>query len=345
MNIGLVGCGRVSEVHMCAYKHIPEVNVFAVSDINLDRAKAFAKEYNIGKVHRNYLDLFEMKNLDYVDICTPIATHAEIVCEAAKCGQNIFVEKPLARSTKECDEIVHEVKKNKTKLCVCHNQIFIPQVMQAKALVDSGRFDLKYFRISVRESAELIGAPSWIMTPEQGGALWETGPHAAYLQLHFLKQISKVCSIGEKMRNPLHDHFIVLLNGPNQTLGVIEISWLARKKEIMFNLIDSRGSQIRIQDYDFSMKLPNRPPKSILQGFYWDQKLVIGKWTKFLLECLHYRHILNCVPQYILIMKYIESIKKDTDPPVTAQDGRKTVHLLECIEESLDKNKPVEVED
>jgi predicted dehydrogenase len=41
MNIGLVGCGRVSEIHMNAYKNIPEAKVIAVSDINLERAQIY----------------------------------------------------------------------------------------------------------------------------------------------------------------------------------------------------------------------------------------------------------------------------------------------------------------
>jgi len=50
MNIGLVGCGRVSEIHMNAYKNIPEANVIAVLDINIERAKAFAQKYGIKKI-------------------------------------------------------------------------------------------------------------------------------------------------------------------------------------------------------------------------------------------------------------------------------------------------------
>jgi len=212
LNVGLVGCGRVSEIHMNAYKNIPDANVIAIADINLDRAKAFAQKWGILKVYDDALKLFEMKNLDFVDICTPISTHAKLACEAAKYGHNIFLEKPMARSSKECAQIIHEISKNKVKLCICHNQLFLPTVMQVKTMVDSGGFPLTYFKVSVKESAELIGAPSWIMTPEQGGALWETGAHAAYLQLHFLKNIEKVWAIGEKIEHSVHDHFITMLS-------------------------------------------------------------------------------------------------------------------------------------
>ena len=343
LNVGLVGCGRVSEIHMNAYRNIPDANVVAIADINLDRAKAFAQKWGIPKVYDEALKLFEMKNLDFVDICTPISTHAKLACEAAKYGHNIFLEKPMARSSKECDQIIHEISKNKVKLCICHNQLFIPTVMQAKAMVDSGSFPLTYFRVLVRESAELIGAPSWIMTPEQGGALWETGAHAAYLQLHFLKNIEKVWAIGEKIEHSVHDHFIVMLSNPNKTLGVIEISWLAKKEEEIFEFLDSNGKKIEILNYNFFLEFPEKPEKSLFHGLYLDQKQTIKKWMKFFLTNIRNRKIINCIPQYILITKFIESIKNDTDLPVTPGDGRKTVRLLEYIEESLSKNEPVRV--
>ncbi|MEM2971692.1 MAG: Gfo/Idh/MocA family oxidoreductase [Candidatus Bathyarchaeia archaeon] len=343
MNVGLVGCGRVSEIHMNAYKNIPEVKVIAVSDINLEKAEAFAQKHKIPKAYNDALKLFELKDLDFVDICTPISTHAKLACEAAKYGHNIFLEKPMARSSKECDQIICEINKNKVKLCICHNQLFLPPVMQAKALVDSGKFQLTYFKISVRESAELIGAPSWIMTPEQGGALWETGTHSTYLQLYFLKSIDKVWAIGGKVKHPVHDHFIVMLSNPQKTIGVIEISWIAKKEEILFELTDYNGKKIQILNYNFFLQFPEKLEKNIIQGFYWDQKLITKKWIKFFINNMRNRKLKFSIPQYILINKFINSIKNDLDPPVTPQDGRKTVRLLEYIEESLNKSRPIEI--
>lgn len=261
IKIGLVGCGRVSEIHMSAYRHIPEADVVAVSDINLERAKAFAKKHKIPKAYDDALKLFELKDLNFVDVCTPISTHAKLACEAAEHGQNIFLEKPMARTSKECDQIIHEIAKNKVKLCICHNQLFLPTVMQAKAMVDSGNFPLAYFKVLVRESAELIGAPNWIMTPEQGGALWETGAHAAYLQLHFLKNIDKVWAVGEKISHTVPDHFTIMLINSQKTIGIIEISWLAKKEEELFEFISTNGRKIEIRNYNFFLEFTEKPEK------------------------------------------------------------------------------------
>lgn len=231
IKIGLVGCGRVSEIHMDAYKHIPEAKVAAVADMSLELAKAFVQKHKIQKAYDDALKLFELKDLDFVDICTPLSTHAELACEAAKYGHNVFLEKPMARSSKECDEIIREISKNKVKLCICHNQLFLPTVMQAKAMVDSGNFKLDYFKVSVRESAELIGAPNWIMTPEQGGVLWEAGIHPVYLQLHFLRDVDKVWAVGGKVEHPVYDHFVIMLSNPQRLWGLQKFLGLLKRKK------------------------------------------------------------------------------------------------------------------
>jgi UDP-N-acetyl-2-amino-2-deoxyglucuronate dehydrogenase len=343
-NIGLIGCGRVSELHMCAYRHIPESNVVAVSDINLERAKDFAQKHGIKKAFKDYFDILEMKDLDYVDICTPTSTHAKIACEVAGSGHNILSEKPMARSTADCDKIIQEVSKHRVKMCLCHNQLFTPAVMRAKATVESGEFDPLYFRVTVRESAELIGAPSWTLTAQEGGVLWETGCHSAYLQLHFLKNINEVFAVGHKIKHPVHDSFVVLLHTSNQALGVIEVSWLAKNREVVFDLMSHDGKRMEILDYDYLSEIPEKPPTSFLKGFYSDEKRIVKKWTKSVMENLRNRELSTCLHHYNLISRFIRSIRDDSDPPVKPEDGRKTVELLECIEGSLEKNQPVRIE-
>jgi predicted dehydrogenase len=341
MNIGLVGCGRVAQLHMCAYRHIPEANVVAVSDINFEKAKAFAQTHGIPKTFKDYSELFEIKDLDYVDICTPTSTHAKIACEVAKSGHNILLEKPMARSTKDCDQIIHEVSKHKVKLCVCHNQLFIPYVAQLKNMADSGEFPLIYFRVSIKENAQKTGLPKWITTPEEGGVLWEMGCHSAYLQLHFLKDIDNVFAAGDKIKNPVHDNIVALIHTSNQTLGVIELSLLTKRDETMFDLMSSNGKRIQILSYNYLLETPEKPPANFLKGFYLDQKMIIKKWTKSVVENIRKGDLLTCLYHYNLISKFMQSIKDDSDSPVKPEDGRKTIQLLECIEESINIKQAV----
>jgi UDP-N-acetyl-2-amino-2-deoxyglucuronate dehydrogenase len=345
MNVGLIGCGRVAHIHMDAYKAMRKVNVVAVLDADIKRAKAFAKPYKIGKVFSNYMDLFEVKDLDFVDVCTPTSTHEAIVCDAAKSGLDVLVEKPLGRNSEECEKMVEKSRKYGTKLCVCHNQLFFPYVRHLKSIADSEGFDLTSFRTSHRENFEWLKthglAQPWNVSPEHGGILWEVGCHLAYVQLHFLKDVEEVYALGVEAKYPVWDDFIVLLRTSSQRWGIMEISWVAQESEIVYEIFGANGR--RVQTFLFHGYIIERMQESpanvagALRNFCTDEKRLLKKWWKFTMDQVK-------KPQsghFNLISSYVESLEKGASPPVTGEDGRNAIKLLECIEESLKERKPV----
>jgi len=348
LKVGLVGSGRVANVHIAAYKNIENVNIVAVSDVNVEKAKNFANIYGISKVFSDYRELFEMKELDFVDICTPTSTHAKIVCDAAEFGHNILVEKPMARSTSECEKMILRSKKHGVRLCVCHNQLFHPAVMKAKSMVDSGYYDLVSFKTSHKENFDLLKAvglaQSWNVTPEEKGILWEVGTHLTYLQLHFLQNVQEVYAVGTKSKYPVHAEFTVLLRTPSQRYGIIEISWLSKESEIVYEISSSDGKRGQILfDYDLFIEKSETPPMNVtraVHNVYTDAKRGLQKWMQFGTNYIRKRKLL---PHFNLISRYVESLKSDSEVPVQPEDGRNTIKLLECIEESLNKNCAVKI--
>jgi predicted dehydrogenase len=327
-----------------------DVEIAGVCDINVEKARSLAAKFRIEKVFDNYLDLFEIKDLELVDICTPVSTHARIVCDAAKAVQAILVEKPMAMNVLECDRIIDEVKKSGSKLCIGHNQIFSPLIQRAKALVDSRVFDLLCFRTTQKESFELLKAsnlaPAWNVSPEQRGIIWEVCCHLAYLQLHFLPDISEVYAVGGKIRYPVYDDFSVLLRTKGQRFGLIELSWLSNETEIVYEIRDSHGKRAEVyREFDFFLENTEKPPFTVggvAKNFFADEKRLLQKWARFGSSYFRKRKLL---PTFNLIDSYVEAIKKDMPPPVTPEDGRKTINLLERIEKSLEERRTIRLSD
>lgn len=346
MKVGLVGCGRVARIHMKAYNAMKNVNVVAVSDTDINRAKAFAEPYKIGKAFSNYLDLFEMKDLDFVDVCTPTSTHESIVCDAARSGLNVLLEKPMGRNSKECEKMIEESRKHGTKLCVSHNQLFFPYVQKLKAIVASEDFNLTSFRTAHRENFEWLKAHGlaqpWNVSPEHGGILWEVGTHLAYVQLHFLEDdVKEVYALGAKAKYSVWDDFIVLLRTSSQLWGIMEISWVAQESDIFYEITNSEGK--RVQTHLFHGYTIERTEAKaanwldVLHNFSTDWKRLYIKWKKFLAS-----QIKKPPSGHLgLISSYAKSLEKDSAPPVTGEDGRNAIRLLECIEESLREKRPV----
>lgn len=348
LNVGLIGCGGIANVHMQVYKSMKNVNVVGLCDLNLNRAKYLAQKYKVEKIFENYDDLFENKDLALVDICTPVSTHPRIVCDAAKAVPAILVEKPMALSVSECEKMIKETRKHKSKLCVSHNQIFLPSIQKAKSLVDQGAFDLVSFVTIQKESFELLKAhelaADWMVRPEQNGIIWEVCSHLAYLQLHFLSDIKEVYATGGKAKYPVYDNFAVLLRTSSQLFGLIELSWISKGSEIVYEIKDSKGKRAQIyRDFDSLLENPVDPPLStskVVRGFFADEKWILKKWTRFGLNYFQKRKM---VPHLKLVGNYIRSIENDLPPPVLPEDGKNTINLLECIKKSLDEKRPVTV--
>jgi predicted dehydrogenase len=346
MKVGLIGCGMVARLHMKAYKAMKNVQVVALSDMDIKRAQTFAKPYGIEKTFSNYFDLFALKDLDFVDICTPTSTHETVVRDAAKSGINALMEKPMGRNSEECGRMIEEAKKHKTQLCVCHNQLFYPHVQRLKSIADSKGFNLTSFRTSHRENFEWLKAHNlaqpWNVYPQHGGILWEVGTHLAYLQLHFLKDVNEVCAMGTKSKYPVWDDFIVLLRASSQRWGIMEISWVAQESEIVYEVSDSAGR--RIQTYlphGYIIERMTEPPADfagVLRNYFSDQSRLYKKWSKFAVDQVKRPQL----GHFKLISSYADSLRKGLPSPVTGEDGRNAIMLLECIEKSLNEKRPVE---
>ena len=348
MKIGIIGCGGVAPSHIQVYKKLEDVKVMALCDLNLDRAKNLAARFKIENIYADYWDMFEKEDLDLVDICTPVSTHARIVCDAAKAVPAILVEKPMALTVSECEKMIKEVKKHGSKLCIGHNQIFSSRIQKAKSIIDSGLFNLFCFNTIQKESFEILKAynlaPAWNVSPTQRGIIWEVCCHLAYLQLYFLPDIREVYTVGSKVKYPVYDDFAVLLRTEGKRFGMIELSWLSRETEVIYEFRDSTGKRMQIHwEFDYFLENSEEPPLTVgkvARNIFVDEKRILQKWLRFGVCYFRRRKLL---PTFSLISNYVESIKKDLPPPVSAEDGRNTINLLECIEKSLDEKRPVAV--
>ena len=346
MRVGIIGCGGIAPIHIQAYRSLKNVNVVGLCDLNLEKAKNLASKFRIQKTFDNYWDMLEKEELDLVDICTPVSTHAQIVCDAAKIIPAILVEKPMALNVSECDKMIKEVKKNGSKLCIGHKQIFSPNIQKAKSIVDSDAFDLFSFRTTLKASFEMLKAynliGAWSVSPKQRGIIWEVCCHHAYLQLHFLPDIQEVYAVGGKVKYSVYDDFAVLLRTKGQRFGIIELSWLSRETEVIYEFRDSTGRRMQIHwEFDYFLEKSEEPPftvRKVARNVLVDEKRLLQKWLRFGICYFRKRKLL---PTFNLISSYIESIKKDLSPPVSPEDGRNTINLLECIEKSLDEQRPV----
>lgn len=129
VNVGMIGCGRISKKHVKSIDDNSGVNLYAVCDIKPERMD----QYDQPKVkYQDYEKLLADPNVDMVSICTPSGLHAEMTIAAAEAGKHIICEKPMTLTVEDGRRVNAAVDKANVKLCIVLQNRYNPPVMKAK---------------------------------------------------------------------------------------------------------------------------------------------------------------------------------------------------------------------
>jgi predicted dehydrogenase len=178
--VGIIGTGGIFKgAHLNGWKALPNVEIVALADINLDRANALAKELNVPHVFSNFRDLVKL-DLDAVDICTPNNVHTPAVLAALQSGKHVLCEKPLAVSTKEVRQMGELADKKKLKLMTAQHQRFTASGQAIKSWANAGNLGKVYHaRVRAMRRNLLPVAPGFIDKKLAGGGpCMDIGVHA-----------------------------------------------------------------------------------------------------------------------------------------------------------------------
>lgn len=140
IKFGVVGAGRIGKVHVATLvQNVPDAEVVAVADTNLDCAQELANKYNIKIVTDSYSHIVKNPEIDAVVICSPTDTHAAYIKEAAVAGKHIFCEKPVDLSLEIIQSAIDVVKQADVKFMVGFNRRFDPNFQKVKEMVEEGK--------------------------------------------------------------------------------------------------------------------------------------------------------------------------------------------------------------
>ena len=127
IKIAVIGCGGIANVrHLPAYQKLDAVELVAVCDINIEKAKTTADEFGIPTYYEDYNEVLDIDGLDAVDICTPNYLHSQIAVKALENGINVFCEKPDAVSVAEADKMKAAAEASGKVLMVMRNNRYMP---------------------------------------------------------------------------------------------------------------------------------------------------------------------------------------------------------------------------
>lgn len=139
IGFGIVGCGSIASTHLAAIQSIPGAKLIACCDINFEKGNKFAEE-NHCQFYQDYKKLIEDSRIKVVTIATPHYLHKSMSIYALNRNKNVISEKPMATTVADAEEILEAAKKSEGKYAVSFQNRFNDSFIEAKRLVESGRF-------------------------------------------------------------------------------------------------------------------------------------------------------------------------------------------------------------
>jgi len=138
IRVAIVGCGRISDLHQMGYRGREDARITAVCDTNKTHARQKAKEWGVDKVYADYHQVLEDKEIDLVELLTPHHLHCSMTVEACQAGKHVSVQKPMALSSTEADEMIFAADKAGVLLRVYENFVYYAPAIRARQMIDAG---------------------------------------------------------------------------------------------------------------------------------------------------------------------------------------------------------------
>jgi predicted dehydrogenase len=239
LKVGFIGTGRISDLHALEYLANPRARIVAVCDIDPALAKERGAAWRVPDSHifTDYHDLLAVPEVDLVEILLPHHLHRQATLDAAAAGKHISLQKPMALSVAEADEMIAAAQQAGVIFKVFENFIFYPPVQRAKALIEAGEIG-EPLTIRIKSNSGTspntwdipAAAWAWRFSPEEcgGGPLvFDDGHHKFSLGWYFMGMADEVHAwIGASELAPnivLDSPAIVSWKFPGNRYGSLEV--------------------------------------------------------------------------------------------------------------------------
>lgn len=256
--VAIVGAGAIAQDHVRAMRRVPGLEVAAVMDRDIGKARALAALAGSARAADDLDAMLQADDVDAVDVCVPPDAHARTSIAAARHGKHVHVEKPVALGLDDLEAMLAAADSHGVSLTVGQTARFQPAHMAAKRQIACGAIGAPR-ALHVTWYAHHLwprGWRAWQLDPARcGGHLVHNGVHALDLAVWLLDDTPvRVfargwCGFAPEMPTPDSFHIIVRFAGGG--LATLEISYALRRPGDQLRrllVIGERGAQVQVTD-------------------------------------------------------------------------------------------------
>ncbi len=188
LRVGIIGCGA-GIFHLEGYSEDPRAEIVALAGLDTDRCRKLAAQFNVPSIYGHYQDLLARDDIEAVSLAVPNNLHLPMALAAFEAGKHVLVEKPIARTAAEGEEMVAAAKKAGKLLGVAFNRRARHDVQLVHQAVKNGEFGRIYYAKAfwMRRSG-IPGMGTWFTKKEGagGGPLIDLGVHVLDMALYMM---------------------------------------------------------------------------------------------------------------------------------------------------------------
>ncbi len=235
IKIGFIGAGKIARVH-----HLPAIAALkgralgtAIYDLSADAARRLQSECLPEGVVAASVEELIASGIDAAIVSTPNSTHHPLTTALLNAGIHVLVEKPMASSLEEADEMIELAGRKGLVLQVNQTLRFHRDYALVKALITQGAIGQPLHLRCIRASTTSPdkgwspGAKWFLSKAANGGVVWDIAVHMADLMQWYFGPVKKIASVGQSRiaEGDVIDHIASLFEFDNGATGILELSW------------------------------------------------------------------------------------------------------------------------
>lgn len=328
MNVAVAGCGYWGPNLIRNFSSLPGCRVKQVCDTEENRLAHMKKLYPSVGTTTKFEDLVNDKELDAIVVATPVHLHHGLGKKSLLAGKHTFIEKPMATSSADCEELVSLAAKKNLTLMVGHTFIYSTPVRKIKEIVDSGEIGEVQYISSRRLNLGLF--------QKDINVTWDLAPHDISIILYLIGRppASVNCQGKAHVNLCIEDVTNMSLNFDNGGFAIIHSSWLdpnkvremiivGSKKMIVYN--DNEPLE-KIKIYDKRVEAP--PHYDTFAEFHYSYHYGDA----------HIPYLQQVEPLKVETQHFLDCIRNEKKPETSGLDGLRVVQILEAASRSLKDN-------